>query len=217
MRRPGRKSCSLPGAFINFALAAVVSTLKNWLHTAGAVTVAAMLASGAVMTFWLRKSRYERRWYSSRAVAESVKTLSWRYMMRAAPFEGGSPEADAEAATLFEKFDHDIADQEAAPAPEPHEITAKMREVRHRAAAERADMYMKERIEDQRTWYARNCEKNSRNGNRTLWFAIATQVIACGFALIQIAREIPDFVGVFATVSAGALAWMQLKKYEDLA
>ncbi len=46
-----------------------------------------------------------------------------------------------------------------------------------------------------------------------LSLAIATQVIACGFAVIQIFRETPDFVGVFATASAGALAWLQAQAY----
>lgn len=59
-------------------LAALILALNGWLHSGGAVAGAVLLAAGAVMTFWLRKSRYERRWYSSRAVAESVKTLSWR-------------------------------------------------------------------------------------------------------------------------------------------
>src|SRR5690606_15189811 len=29
----------------------------------------------------------DRIWYNARAVAESVKTLTWRYMMRAEPFQ----------------------------------------------------------------------------------------------------------------------------------
>jgi hypothetical protein len=198
-------------------LAALILALKGWLHSPGAVAGAVMLAAGAVMTFWLRKSRYERRWYSSRAVAESVKTLSWRYMMRASPFAGGSPHEEAQAAALFETFVHDIADQEAAPVPKPHEITDKMREMREKTPAERAETYLRARYEPEREWYDTNSKKNSRNGSQVLSLAIATQIIACGLALIQIFHETPDFVGVFATASAGALAWLQTKRYEDLA
>ncbi len=198
-------------------LAALVSALKGWLHSGGAAAGAVLLAAGAVMTFWLRKSRYERRWYRSRAVAESVKTLSWRYMMRASPFAGGSLQDEAQAAALFETFVHDIADQEAAPVPKTHEITGKMKEVREKTPAERAEIYVRERFEPEREWYDTNSKKNSRNGDRVLLLAIATQIIACGLAVIQIFHETPDFVGVFATASAGALAWMQAKRYEDLA
>lgn len=34
----------------------------------------------------IASKRYEKSWYSARAVAESVKTSTWRYMMRAEPF-----------------------------------------------------------------------------------------------------------------------------------
>jgi len=207
--------------FIVLALAAAMSSLRSYLPTevlrgAAAIMGAALLASGAVMSFWLRKSRLERRWYSARAVAESVKTLSWRYMMTAAPFEGGSPDAEAKAAALFESFVHDIAEQEEAPVPKIQEITAKMQEIRAWPRAARLTLYLQERLEEQRTWYAGNSERNEESGRRVLYMAVATQIVACVLALIPIFREIPDFGGVFATVSASALAWMQLKKYEDL-
>jgi uncharacterized membrane protein YfcA len=35
---------------------------------------------------WLRVSRPDDIWYNGRAVAESVKTRSWRWMMRAEPY-----------------------------------------------------------------------------------------------------------------------------------
>ena len=40
-------------------------------------------------------TRPERTWYEGRAVAESVKTLAWRYMVRGESFEDiDDPEAD---------------------------------------------------------------------------------------------------------------------------
>lgn len=62
------------------ALNAVTTSITGFLpsgrpHAAAAIVSAILLASGAVMSFWLRKENLERRWYNSRAVAESVKTL----------------------------------------------------------------------------------------------------------------------------------------------
>ncbi len=198
-------------------LAALVSTLKEWLGKAAPIISAVLVASGAAMTFWLRKNRYERKWYRSRAVAESIKTLSWRYMMCASPFEGGSAQAEAQAASQFDQVIHDIAKQEDVPVPKPHEITEMMKEVRAKTPAERASLYLDERIEDQREWYAKNSKKNETLSRRALYIAVATQVIALIFALLLISNQIPDLVGVFATVSASVLAWMQMKRYEDIA
>jgi hypothetical protein len=205
---------------INFAvlmLAALVSALKESIGKAGPIIGAVLVASGAAMTFWLRKNRHERIWYRLRAVAESVKTLSWRYMMCASPFEGGSAEADAEATRQFDRFIHEIAEQEGVPVPKPHEITEGMREVRSRAPAERARLYLDERIEGQRAYYVRKSAMDERLGRRMLSVAVATQVIALIFALLLISNRIADFVGVFATISASALAWLQMTRYEDLA
>lgn len=38
------------------------------------------------ITIWLRYSRPDKIWYNGRAVAESVKTRAWRWMMRAEPY-----------------------------------------------------------------------------------------------------------------------------------
>jgi SMODS and SLOG-associating 2TM effector domain 1 len=138
-------------------------------------------------------------------------------MMCASPFEGGSDQADAEAEERFDLLVHEIATQEAAPVPKSHEITPTMHQVRHKTLPERARLYLRERIEDQRSWYATNSDKNDAIGTRALYTAVATQVIACIIALILISYKVPDFGAVFATVSASALAWMQIRRYEDLA
>ncbi len=172
-------------------LGALVSTLKDWLGKAGPIAGAVLVASGAAMTFWLRKNRYERKWYRS--------------------------QAEAQAASQFDQVIHDIAKQEDVPVPKPHEITKVMKEVRAKTPAERASLYLDERIEGQRGWYAKNSKKNETRSRRALYIAVATQVIALIFALLLISNKIPDLVGVFATVSASVLAWMQMKRYEDLA
>lgn len=198
--------------------AAALTALKTWLQKPGAVVAVFLLALGAILSFWLRQSKYERRWYSARAVAESVKTLSWRYMMCASPFEGGSEAADDRASAQFNKALHEIADQEEAPVSKLDEITPKMRQVRQRPSSGRLALYLRERVEDQRSWYARNSAKSSKAGDRYLLLAAVAQIIALCFALLLVFFDkFPDVVGVFATVSAGYLAWLQLKKYEDLA
>ncbi len=54
----------------------------------GVVLQLVALIIGFGCTIYLETFQPQRRWYRARALAESVKTLAWRYAMRAAPFEG---------------------------------------------------------------------------------------------------------------------------------
>jgi SMODS and SLOG-associating 2TM effector domain 1/SMODS and SLOG-associating 2TM effector domain 3 len=201
--------------FVALILGALVVALKEWIPGAPVIS-AVLLAAGAAMTFWLRKNRYERGWYRSRAVAESVKTLTWRYMMCAAPYDRS---LDTPTATrLFNGVLHEIALQEPeVDPPEPVEVTAKMQAVRTWPAADRLEAYLAQRIADQREWYSKKSKQNARSGDRLLYLAAATQVLALVFALLLINFEtLPDIVGVVASISASLLAWMQLKRYEDV-
>jgi hypothetical protein len=89
--------------------------------------------------------------------------------------------------------------------------------VRRKSVTERANLYLTERIKGQLSWYTENSEENDKNGPPVLYLAAGTQAVACLVAVILINYEIPDFGGVFATASASALAWMQIRRYEDLA
>ncbi|HVS90460.1 MAG TPA: DUF4231 domain-containing protein, partial [Mucilaginibacter sp.] len=46
-----------------------------------------ILFISALVSVYLNYQKPERNWYLGRAIAESIKTLTWRYMMRAAPFQ----------------------------------------------------------------------------------------------------------------------------------
>ena len=201
-------------------LAAIVSALKDPLHeyTTGLTLASAiLLAIGAIITFALRKNPFEREWYRSRAIAESVKTLSWRFMTCASPYEHSL--AEAEATLRFEKVLHDIAEQESKnPIADPGQVTDKMKQVRTRSVTDRKDLYIRERVKDQFGWYKKNSERNSQRGKRAMYVAVMTQVIAVigAFVLFYLKQNF-DLGGILAAMSASALAWIQLKRFEDLA
>ena len=202
--------------FIALALGALVVALKRWIPFAPVIS-AVLLAAGAALTFWLRKSRLEQRSYRCRAVAESVKTLSWRYMMCAAPY---SRTLDTDTASRrLNSVLHDIAKQEREiEAPEATEVTQKMQELRDLPVTERLKAYMNLRIGSQKKWYSEQSKKNAKKAAIFLYIAAGTQVLALIFSLLLIPyeTELPDLVGVFSAVSASFLAWMQLKRHEDL-
>src|SRR5260221_3490932 len=60
---------------------------------------AILMLISIIITFATDLGKYEKKWYDGRAIAESLKSLSWKFMMKAEPFFGLSKE-DAEAKFL---------------------------------------------------------------------------------------------------------------------
>jgi hypothetical protein len=118
------------GAAID-AVAGVLDPYKTVLALAGA----ALLAISLALSVYMKAAKLESTWYGGRAVAESVKSLSWRYMMGAEPFPiaGDAVEVDrnfvAKLASIVEERKELMFGfgGEATDAPQ---ISAQMRELR---------------------------------------------------------------------------------------
>jgi SMODS and SLOG-associating 2TM effector domain 3 len=68
-------------------------------HTTVAISV--LLAFAIITTLLGRERKLDKVWFDSRAVAESAKTATWRFMMGAPPFQP-QPTSNIEAALLSE-------------------------------------------------------------------------------------------------------------------
>ena len=67
--------------------------LDNGLDV-GALVAAVALAASLIPALWLTASNPQRVWYRGRAAAESLRTLAWKYAVRAEPFTGTDASAD---------------------------------------------------------------------------------------------------------------------------
>ena len=201
-------------ALITGSLAAILAPTEDSFGRtiAGLGAIALFTALGT--TFIIQNKSYERTWYGGRAVAESVKTLAWRYMTRAEPFTDDAfldrlKEILAHGATLNVKVSGTGADQ----------ITKRMRDMRDSSLETRRELYARCRIADQRDWYAGKATANERAENK---FFVA-MLLADGLAVIAAVAHIiwPMFVvnptGMFATIAAAVLAWLQVRRHQELA
>jgi hypothetical protein len=179
------------------------------------------LFAGMLITIVLTKRGYEKLWYGARAGAESVKTLAWRYMMRAKPFDTGS---DAEVDETFGKALRDVLEAKKESAggrvnfSNARQITETMKKTRMLSTADRKKIYLESRIEEQDDWYSRKAQANADRAE--LWFnvVILCQLLAFVACFVQYADEkLPLMVGVFAAASSSALAWLQARRYQELA
>lgn len=191
--------------------------------TASAVAAAFVFIGGICLSALLAFSEYEEKWYRCRAISESVKTTTWRFMMKAEPYqEPDDSKALADFTAALSKIlrEHKNLGAELAGklAGEP-QITDTMRNARARTLEARRSMYVLERIDDQKSWYADKSDYNSRHANAWIGALIILQASAVALVILRITQ--PSFqywpVEVLAVAAAVALSWLQTKRFRELA
>ncbi|WKW52067.1 DUF4231 domain-containing protein [Rhodomicrobium lacus] len=185
------------------------------------VIYAGVFVVGLIVLIARAQSKPEQWWYRCRALAESVKTLTWRYMMHAAPFDGPDTQAkvqfrDQLNAIFRENMEtaRRITDDWSG----NDQITRAMEVVRAKNREDRMVYYLKNRVEDQRSWY-RQKSKANRNASRSwVWASGVCYVIAGSMALSRIA--LPNWqywpIEPLIVVAASIVGWMQIKKFNEL-
>jgi len=163
----------------------------------------------------------EQDWYRCRALAESVKTLTWRYMMHAAPFNKPEQESRAE----FRNQLHLVVDDNRSTAQKitndrsgKDQITAKAENIRAQKRADRLDFYVANRIDQQRNWYSKKSQHN-KTAARNWVIGSATSYLLAGFlTLARIAYPNWSYwpIEPLIVIAASIIGWMQIKKYNEL-
>ncbi len=163
--------------------------------------------------------RPERDWYAGRALAESVKTLAWRYAVGAKPFElklDGSASRELMRVRLAEVADQ-VQDRLPISSPVPG-ITPEMERLRSASFPERRAAYVEGRTSEQQRWYASRSVANRARASRWRIFLIVSEVVALvlaaarAFGVFQI-----DLSGVLAALVSAGAAWVALKQHGELA
>lgn len=191
--------------------------IKVWLNIFGAILLLLAFATSLGLKF----TRYEKTWYGARAVAESVKTLSWRYMTCAKPFD--SSLAVGQVDHLFvNRLEEILLERKNLAVDFPgnitNQISDRMKEIRQLPWEDKKNIYLNYRVQDQRAWYNKKSEINRNNGNIFFVIAIVLQFIAFAFAMYRIKDpNTINLAAVFATGTAALFSWIQIKKFHELA
>lgn len=160
-------------------------------------------------------------WYNGRAVAESVKSMTWKWMMQAEPYPyeipgTASKNLQNDLQQLLEQnrtlFNHYQDDDDGF-----YSISDKMREVRDATTREKLDFYNKNRVNDQLRWYKRKSKTL-----RIAYIAYSVAVVLCYIAIIilmiiSISKPTIIFpVELISAISAALISWIEAKKYNEL-
>ncbi|MEV7021625.1 DUF4231 domain-containing protein [Kitasatospora sp. NPDC093558] len=178
-------------------------------------------------------------WYEGRAAAESVKTLAWKFAVRADAYQP-PPRAlpDAEGLYRFQlgrvlgafrdspaiggppatEPGGEPGTQSPAEPAEPAGITDAMRDLRAQPLAVRREVYLRERIEVQYAWYRSKSRYCARAG---FWTGVLGVVLPALGLVLAVLRALGAFtydaLGTVSAVAASVAAWAQLRQYRPLA
>ena len=208
-------ACRLWALVAVAALAAAVSLIDRWSAYIALIPIGiAVFAEIILMT-----RRLERRWYQARAVAESAKTLTWRYQVGDRPLglQMTDGEADAELIARLRALLTEFRDL-SLPATNRDQVTAEMRRLRALPLQERIAAYKKGRIEDQRAWYADRAEWNRKRADWYQAGLIIIELAAFGTALVTALLGLSiSFYSLLAALAVAGVGWLQIRQHRSTA
>jgi hypothetical protein len=204
---------------------AAVFGLIGWRR--GRADLAAVVAGAAfAVALWaelyLLRRRPDRLWYDGRAAAESVKTLTWRYLVGGNPFGLTDVSEQESERLLLHRFGQVAAELRGAhldPASGAgDQIGPALRRVRSLPLEERRVLYRDGRIGAQRTWYRTKARWNERRA--TQWSLVLTGLEALGLlgAVLKATGAVRfDLLGLASALVGAGAAWVQTKQHQNLA
>jgi len=206
---------------ISLILISIIPILKLPLNTNNLFLALLFIISLSLM-IWLVVKKPEESWYNGRAVAESVKTRTWRWMMKADPYNNESEDLSnrlfiqnmMEILKQNEKLGELLGKESALSEP----ISGKMKMIRATGVQARLDCYIENRILNQSNWYMKQTILNKNKSK--FWFIVLVSVhfLAIVFLLYQIMDSTKVFPIELLTVCAGVvISWVQTKRYRQLA
>lgn len=183
----------------------------------GGALSAVAFASVAFLEVYLWQARPERVWYRARALAESVKTLAWRYATKAEPFEG--EDADERFLQRLRAVHGEVQGTVIPPDDaNPDQITDTMRTVRNQDFERRRSTYLELRVGDQIVWYAAKARWNDARASGWSIALVLVNVAGLAFAILKAASVVSvDVLGIAGALAAIGIAWVQTRQYASLA
>lgn len=204
---------------VALVVAAGLSVLNSPTWWSAVLQVFALLTA-LTCSIYLAACRPDKFWYAARAVAESIKTMTWRYVSVAEPFDKDDQTARVEFRNKLKGLleqNRQIASKlidHLQDAP----ISADMDQMRAGSLADRQQRYLDKRIKDQLDWYAKKAKFNGTASKVFFALLIAANVIAVVLAVLRIKFHAEPIwpTDIFIALAACLLTWMQSKRFSEL-
>lgn len=169
---------------------------------------------------YLALKRPDKDWYACRAMAESIKTITWRYICRAHPFEGEDSVAHVYFCQSISEITKSHLTRLKTHLEEPT-FSAFMETMRSEPLEQRRETYLKERVENQLKWYVKKAEFNRQMSIRYFWMIVAANLVALVLSGVRMGwsefTPWSTIIGVPLAIGASLLSWTQTKRFLELA
>ncbi|MEU1505705.1 DUF4231 domain-containing protein [Kitasatospora sp. NPDC005748] len=183
-----------------------------------------------VLALVISRQNPQGLWYEGRAAAESVKTLAWKFAVRADAYQPpprSLPDAEGlyrfQLGRVLNAFRGSGALGPAAGGADPDGgdgtgVTEAMRGLRGQPLAVRREVYLRQRIQVQHGWYRAKARYCARAG---FWTGVLGVVLPLLGLVLAVLRAMGwfryDALGTVSAVAASVTAWAQLRQYRPLA
>ncbi|MFF6993093.1 DUF4231 domain-containing protein [Streptomyces sp. NPDC010273] len=162
----------------------------------------------------------EDTWYHGRAVAESVKTLAWKFSVCADPFSRSVTPSEAER--IFHQQLSDVVAESPIfvdySSVGTQQVSPKMKALRTADLDTRMRAYCDTRVEDQRSWYSKSANRNERSAFRWRITLVSLEFLGAISALLGLLNVTSfDMGGALAAGVAAGGAWIEVKQFDNLA
>ncbi|MEV8328648.1 DUF4231 domain-containing protein [Kitasatospora sp. NPDC056731] len=185
---------------------------------------AAAYLGAIVLAVVISRQNPQGLWYEGRAAAESVKTLAWKFAVRADAYQPPPhtlPDAEGlyrvQLGGVLGAFRDGRVVAPGAGA-ELAGITAAMRDLREQPLAVRREVYLRERIQVQHDWYRAKSRYCARAGALAGVLGVVLPALGLVLAVLRALGAFTyDALGTVSAVAASITAWAQLRQYRPLA
>ncbi|MEV5340256.1 DUF4231 domain-containing protein [Streptomyces sp. NPDC052676] len=213
----------LRGTRLRLTLAVCSAILAVSTFNVGAVDIASFAVAVAFLVtllieLWLLASKPERNWYDGRALAESIKTLTWKYAVGAQPYtlsrtpEEGELRFIRDMESLIREMPSD-----SIVLTSPVRIPERIQEVRDSPLHARRSVYLRDRIENQIAWYSGKARTHVRSASRWRITLVIVEGLGIVAALLKASGIISvDLPGILAAVLGAGSAWLAARQHESL-
>ncbi|QGN34812.1 DUF4231 domain-containing protein [Microlunatus sp. Gsoil 973] len=192
------------------AAAAAIPHLTPRFERAQEIAVGACFLAVLIVEAFIWATKPERNWYDGRAIAESAKTMAWRFAVGAAPYPNNDQTARTRLIKDLETLLSDAPDTDIHPSLKMP-ISRVMEDIRAASLEDRRQLYIRDRIGNQREWYTRNSDINRKRASQWRIFLLVLE----GVAIVGAFLGYVGAAGFFAALVGGGAAWMGVRQHEN--
>lgn len=174
------------------------------------------------ITIYQAYKRFDKEWYTGRALAESIKTRTWRFVMKTEPydqiesFDIDKKEFCKDLEKIF-KQNTSLGNALLSDNVLSDNLTQEMLTVRNLDSANRLKYYVKNRIDEQREWYFKKAKHNKQMEKRWFISLIIFHTLILALLVFQIGYKTEKLpTEIIIVLVSSILTWIQVKKYQDL-